>query len=93
MWKEHKKNPITEAFLNSEGVDASNYDYARKETDEHVQLAWGKYDYGVDKKHMEPDSEMLFYACQKFNETYKGKYIAEKDSSDKYHYIHISIVK
>jgi hypothetical protein len=88
-----KLNPLTESFLNSEGVDSSHFEMVRKETDEQVELAWGKYDYGVDKIHMEPDSDMLWDACHKFNEVYKGKYVATKNSSDKFHYIHISIVK
>ncbi len=88
-----KRNPLTEAFTNLEGVDMSHFEMARKEEEEHVELAWGKYDYGVDKKNMEPDSEMLCDACRKFNETYKGKYTASKHSSDKFHYIEVSIIK
>ena len=88
-----KLNPLTESFLNLEGVDSSHFEMVRKETDEQVELAWGKYDYGVDKRHMEPDSDMLWDACRKFNETYKDKYVATKHSSDKFHYIEISVVK
>lgn len=88
-----KKNLLKEAFLTLEGVDMSNFDITREETEQHVELAWGKYDYGVDKKYMEPDGYMLYQACNKFNETYKGKYIATRDSSDKFHYIYIDVVK
>lgn len=88
-----KRNPLTESFLNLEGVDTSNFEETRRETEEHVELAWGKYDYGVDKKYMEPDSDMLWDACRKFNEVYKDKYVATKSSSDKFHYINISVVK
>lgn len=67
-------------------TDNSHFEgeYDREET--YVQLQWGKYDYGVDKKYQEPDYSMLIEACKKFNAANEN-HLAVAEYGDKYNYI------
>lgn len=73
-------------------TDNSHYEYEYDRDDNYVQLQWGKYDYGVDKKYQEPDYMMLSEACKKFNAV-NDNHLAVAEYGDKYNYITIYTLK
>lgn len=73
-------------------TDNSHYEHEYDRDENFVQLQWGKYDYGVDKKYQQPDHEMLIKACRKFNAENEN-HIAVAEYGDKYNYITIYTLK
>lgn len=67
-------------------TDNSHFEGEQEREENYVQLQWGKYDYGVDKKYQEPDYLMLAGACKKFNAA-NNNHFAEAEYGDKYNYI------